>query len=89
MRNQNFITPNPSAWFASAGSIPADELYGPPSNVLDSVYVGYPGAVQASATSGGYAAAGSGGHWYQDPAWHATILMLVGALGIHWYLKGE
>lgn len=89
MAQANFTRPDPYGWLASAGEFSAQDVFGPPSNVLEASSLGYPGTTAQSAAV--MSGTGSGGqmHWWQDRAWHSVGWLALGWFLFHQYLKAE
>jgi hypothetical protein len=83
----NGLDPNPYAFFSTAAGPDAQDLFGPPQNVLDTYADGSPVAASESAIANSI---GSGG----APFWaradvHALILMVAGAVMIHLHMEAD
>lgn len=85
----NFTNPDPYSWLASSGEFSANDVFGPPANVLEASNLGYPGTTAQSAAA--LSGKGSGGqvHWWQDRAWHSVFWLGAGWWLFHQYLKAD
>lgn len=86
--NMGFANPDPYSWLASSGEFTAQDVFGPPSSVLELTNSGYPGTTLAES---GIRGRGAGGqvHWYQDRGWHSVGWIALGWFLFHQYLKAD
>ena len=85
---QNFTNPDPYSWLNSAGEFSAQDVFGPPANVLEASSLGSPGTTAQNANIRGQGS-GGGMHWYQDRGWHGVFWIAAGWFLFHQYLKAD
>lgn len=84
----NFQTPDPFSWLSSSGEFSANDVFGPPANVLEYSSAGYPSTTAQNAAIRGQGA-GSQGHWWQDRGVHGLAWIAAGWFLFHQYLKAD